>query len=158
KDAMEIRALYLRLMAMISETLGKDYDYVNRIVKKHTQVMNINYYPACPNQDLTFGVAPHLDMCGVIVFIQGDVSSLQVLKDGNAFVVNLADQLQVLNNGIFKRVEHKAITNHTTTLISIPTFYGPSLDTFIAPVESMVDEKHLALYRGYKFEEYMRAF
>ncbi|KAH9312899.1 hypothetical protein KI387_027934, partial [Taxus chinensis] len=81
KDAMEIRALYLRLMAMISKTLGKDYDYVNIIVKKHTQVMNTNYNPAYTNQDLTFGVTPHLDMCGVIVFIQGDVSSLQVLKD-----------------------------------------------------------------------------
>ncbi|KAH9312874.1 hypothetical protein KI387_027909 [Taxus chinensis] len=74
-------------MAVISEALGKDSDYLNRIVGKYTQVMNINYYPACANQDLTFGVAPHLDMCGVIVFIQGDVSSLQVLKDGNWLAV-----------------------------------------------------------------------
>ncbi|GLJ42602.1 hypothetical protein SUGI_0883010 [Cryptomeria japonica] len=99
--------------------------------------------------------------------MQGDVSGLQVLKDGkwfavepirNAFVVNVADQIQVISNGRFKSAEHWGITNTTTARISIPTFYGPSSDAFIAPVASMVDEEHPALHRGYKFEEYMKAF
>ncbi|XP_057836533.2 protein DMR6-LIKE OXYGENASE 2 isoform X2 [Cryptomeria japonica] len=65
---------------------------------------------------------------------------------------------QVISNGRFKSAEHRAVTNKTTARISIPTFYGPSLDTFIAPAAAMVDEEHPALYRGYKFEEYMAAF
>ncbi|XP_057836530.2 protein DMR6-LIKE OXYGENASE 1 [Cryptomeria japonica] len=167
KYAKEIRALVLRLLAAISEALGQDSDYLNEIFGKHTQVLHINYYPACPNPDLTFGVAPHSDPRGITVLMQGDLSGLQVLKDGkwvavepipNAFVVNLADQLQVISNGRFKSAEHRAVTNTSTARISIPTFYGPSFDAFIAPAASMVIEEHPALYRGYKFEEYMAAF
>ncbi|XP_057836574.2 protein DMR6-LIKE OXYGENASE 1 [Cryptomeria japonica] len=167
KYCKEMRVLVLRLLAAISEALGQDSDYLNAIFGKHSQLMHINYYPACPNPDLTFGAAPHSDICGITILMQGDVSGLQVLKDGkwvavkpipNAFMVNVADQIEVVSNGRFKSAKHRAITNTTTTRISIPTFYGPSLDTFIAPAASMVDEKHPALYRGYKFEEYTKAF
>ncbi|XP_057836576.2 LOW QUALITY PROTEIN: protein DMR6-LIKE OXYGENASE 1 [Cryptomeria japonica] len=168
----EIRVLVLRLLAAISEALGQDSDYLNSIFGRHSQVQLINYYPACPNPDLSFGAAPQSDSHGITVLMQGEVSGLQVLKDGkwvavepipNAFVVNVADQLQfivskVVSNGRFKSAEHRAVTNKTTARISIPTFYGPSFDSFIAPAASMVDEEHPALYRGYKNEEYMRIF
>ncbi|XP_057836531.2 protein DMR6-LIKE OXYGENASE 2 isoform X1 [Cryptomeria japonica] len=167
KYCKELRVLVLRLLAAISEALGQDPDYLNEIFGNHSQVLHISYYRACPNPDLTFGIAPHSDPRGITVLMQGDVSGLEVLKDGkwvavepipNAFVVNLADQLEVISNGRFKSAEHRAVTNKTTARISIPTFYGPSLDTFIAPAAAMVDEEHPALYRGYKFEEYMAAF
>ncbi|XP_059065791.1 protein DMR6-LIKE OXYGENASE 1 [Cryptomeria japonica] len=166
KYCKEIRGLVLRLLAAISEALGQDSDYLNTIFGKHSQTMHVNYYPACPNPDLTLGVAPHSDTRGITVLTQGDVSGLQVLKDGkwvavepipNAFVVNVADQIQVVSNGRFKSVMHRAVTNTSTARISIPTFYGPSLDTSIAPAASMVDKEHPALYREYKFEEYMKA-
>ncbi|KAH9324281.1 hypothetical protein KI387_004459, partial [Taxus chinensis] len=108
KYAKDIRALVLRLLVVISEALGQDFDYLNKTFDKHKQVMNINYYPPCPNPNLTFGVAPHSDPSGIIVLMQGDVSGLKVLKHGkrvtvepipNAFVVNLVDQLEV--NHIF---------------------------------------------------------
>ncbi|XP_057836524.1 protein DMR6-LIKE OXYGENASE 1 [Cryptomeria japonica] len=165
--AKELRALALRLMAAISEAMGQDSDYLNRVFKKHRHLMNINYYPSCPNPDLTLGISPHSDPGGISVLMQGLVSGLQVHRDGkwvavepisNAFVVNLGDQLQVLSNGRFQSIEHRAITNNTTARISIPSFYGPSLDAFISPAESMVDEEHPALYRGYRFEEYMGVF
>ena len=63
-----------------------------------------------------------------------------------------------MSNGRFRSVEHRAVTNASTARISIPTFYGPSNDAFIAPASSMVDEEHPALYRGYKFEEFMAVF
>ncbi|KAH9297606.1 hypothetical protein KI387_029288, partial [Taxus chinensis] len=66
-------------------------------------VLLVNYYPSWPNPDVTFGLPPHADPDGITVLMQGDVSGLQVLKNDkwvsiepipNAFVVNLADQLQ----------------------------------------------------------------
>uniref|UniRef100_A0A0D6QZJ6 Fe2OG dioxygenase domain-containing protein n=1 Tax=Araucaria cunninghamii TaxID=56994 RepID=A0A0D6QZJ6_ARACU len=165
--AKEIRALILRLLALISEALGLDPDYLNRTFGKHQQVMTINYYPPCPNPDLTFGVPPHSDKGGITVLMQGDVSGLHVLKDGkwvavdpipNAFVVNVGDQLQVLSNGKFKSCEHRAVTNSSTARMSIATFYGPSTDVFIAPVQSMIDGQNPALYKGYRLEEYMSVF
>ncbi|XP_059066720.1 protein DMR6-LIKE OXYGENASE 1 [Cryptomeria japonica] len=157
----------LKLLAAISKALGQDSDYLNEIFGKPSQVLRINYYPACPNPDVTFGMVPHSDPGGITVLMQGDVSGLQVLKDGkwfavkptpNAFVADVADQIEVVSNGRFKSAEHGAVTNTTTAHISIPTFYGPSSDTFVAPAASMVDEERPALYRSYKFEEYMAAF
>ena len=81
-----------------------DSDYLNKILGNHSQVMIINYYPSCPNPDLTLGAAGHSDASAITVLMQSDVSGLQVLKNGkwaavepipNAFVVNLGDQLQV---------------------------------------------------------------
>lgn len=62
-----------------------------------------------------------------------------------------------MSNGRFKSVEHRAVTNRSTARISVPTFYAPSNDAFIAPATSMVDEQQPALYRGYHFEEYLGA-
>jgi len=167
KYAAEVRTLVLRLLAAISEALGLDSDYLNRIFGKHSQLMYIVYYPPCPNPDLTIGTPSHSDVRGITVLMQGDVSGLQVLRNGkwvavepipNAFVINLGDQLQVVSNGRFRSVEHRAVTNASTARISIPMFYGPSEDAFIAPAASLVDEQRPALYRGYKLGEFMRLF
>jgi hypothetical protein len=65
---------------------------------------------------------------------------------------------QVVSNGRFRSVEHRAVTNASTARISISTFYGPSKDAFIAPAASMVDGQHPALYWGYQFGDFMRVF
>jgi hypothetical protein len=68
--------------------------------------MAVNYYPRCPNPELTFGLPGHTDPNVLTVLLQGHVSGLQVYKNGqwcavqpipNAFVVNVGDQLQVYN-------------------------------------------------------------
>jgi len=165
KYAVEVRTLVLRLLAAISEALGFDSDYLNILFGKHSQSLAIIYYPPCPSPDLTIGTPGHSDVGGITVLMQGDVSGLQVLRNGkwvavepipNAFVINLGDQLEVVSNGRFRSAEHRAVTNASTARISIPMFYGPSDDTFIAPAASLVDEQHPALYRGYKHEEYTR--
>jgi isopenicillin N synthase-like dioxygenase len=167
KYTEELRTLGLKLLAAISEALGLDSDYLNKIFGKDGQFMLINYYPPCPNPDLTLGVAGHSDPSAITVLMQGGVSGLQVLKYGkwvavepipNAFVVNLGDQLQVVSNGRFRSVEHRAVTNASTARISIPTFYSPSMDSFVAPAASMIDDQHPALYRAYKYEEFTKVF
>lgn len=65
-----------------------------------------NFYPPCPDPDLTLGLAAHTDLCALTVLMQSEEAiGLQVIKDGkwvgvnpipNAFVINLGDQLQVL--------------------------------------------------------------
>lgn len=102
-----MRALILRLLAAISEALGLDPDYLNKLLGKHSQVMNLNYYPSCPNPDLTLGMPNHSDGSTLTVLMQGDVSGLQVFRNekwvavepiANGLVVNLGDQLQVRKN------------------------------------------------------------
>jgi len=165
--AMDMRALILRLLAAISEALELPCDYLNTLFGKPDHTMFLNYYPACPNPDLTLGLQPHCDLRGITVLMQGDVSGLQVMKDEtwvtvapmpNAFVVNLGIQMEAVSNGRFKSAFHRALASGSKTRISIPTFYGPSNDVFLSPAASMVDEEHPAMYRGYKVAEFMEMF
>ena len=72
--------------------------------------------------------------------------------------MDLNTHKKVVSNGRFRSVEHRAVTNASTARISIPTFYSPSGDAFIAPAPSMVDEEHPAQYRGYIFHEFAGVF
>jgi isopenicillin N synthase-like dioxygenase len=67
--------------------------------------LRVNFYPRCPQPDLTLGVAAHSDPGGMTMLLVDDhVRGLQVRKDGqwitvdpvpDAFIVNIGDQIQV---------------------------------------------------------------
>lgn len=68
--------------------------------------LRVNFYPRCPQPDLTLGLSSHSDPGGLTILLpDDDVPGLQVLKDEkwvtvkpipNAFIVNIGDQIQVL--------------------------------------------------------------
>jgi isopenicillin N synthase-like dioxygenase len=70
----------------------------------HGQGIALNYYPPCPQPELTFGLPGHTDPSIITILLIDDVPGLQVLKNGkwvnirpipNTFVVNVGDQIQV---------------------------------------------------------------
>lgn len=101
----EVRELGFRLEEAISESLGLEKDCIKEVLGEQGQHMAINYYPECPEPDLTYGLPGHTDPNALTILLQDlQVSGLQVLKDGkwlavkphpNAFVINIGDQLQV---------------------------------------------------------------
>lgn len=101
----EIRSLGHEIETLISESLGLGKDSVHEILGEQGQHMAINYYPPCPQPDLTYGLPGHTDPNALTILLQDShVSGLQVLKDGkwlavkpipDAFVINIGDQLQV---------------------------------------------------------------
>ncbi|KAH9302784.1 hypothetical protein KI387_014367, partial [Taxus chinensis] len=156
KYCTEVRALVLKLLAAISESLGLEPDFVGKALGQHAQHMAINYYPRCPNPDLTFGLPAHSDPNALTVLLQGHVSGLQVLNNGiwcavhpipNAFVVNVGDQLQVLSNGIYRSGVHRAVVNSSEARISIPTFYCPAPDAVIEPALPLISDDNPARYK-----------
>lgn len=99
-----VRGLAVRLLEYISESLGLEGDYMNKALGKHGQHMAINYYPTCPQPELTYGLPGHADPNVITVLLQDDVAGLQVLNNGkwvavkpipHTFIVNIADQIQV---------------------------------------------------------------
>ncbi|KAJ7530340.1 hypothetical protein O6H91_15G090200 [Diphasiastrum complanatum] len=165
--AMNIRILTLRLLAMLSESLGLYREYLADVLKEHEQKMLINHYPPCPQPDLTLGVSGHTDPNVITVLQQDEVEGLQVLRDGlwiavhpirNAFVVNMGDQMQIITNGKYQCAEHRAVVNSTKTRFSIATFYGPSLDAVICPAPKLIDQDHPPHYRQVIYGDYLRAF
>ncbi|CAI8607771.1 unnamed protein product [Vicia faba] len=163
----QLRNLALRLLEAISESLGLEKDYINKALGKHGQHMAINYYPPCPEPELTYGLPAHADPNVITILLQNDVVGLQVLKDGkwitinpvpNTFIVNIGDQIQVISNDKYKSVLHRALVNSEKERMSIPTFYCPSPDAIMKPAPELLDNDHPAQYKDYEYNEYFKKF
>ncbi|CAK7323831.1 unnamed protein product [Dovyalis caffra] len=148
-----VRGLVLRLLEAISESLGLEKDYIDKKLGKHGQHMAMNYYPPCPQPELTYGLPGHTDPNLITILFQDDVPGLQVLRNDkwipvnpipNTFIVNIGDQMQVLSNGRYKSVLHRAVVNCDKERISIPTFYCPSPDAIIGPPKELINDDYPA--------------
>ncbi|GFY89431.1 hypothetical protein Acr_06g0013710 [Actinidia rufa] len=74
----------------------------------------------------------------------------------NSFLVNTADHLQVLSNGKYKSIRHRAVVNNKDTRISIAVPHGPSLDTMVSPAPKLVEsESRPAAYVPMKYKDYL---
>jgi len=104
--AREIGSLVRRVLGLISIGLGIEEDCLVKILGDEPRLRaQANFYPPCPDPELTLGLPVHTDVNVLTVILQSQVSGLQVIKDGkwiavpaipNAFVINLGDQIQVL--------------------------------------------------------------
>lgn len=95
-----------RLLSLISQGLGLEKDCLEKKLGDKP-ILNAqgNYYPPCPNPELTLGLNVHTDLNALTILRQSEgLTGLQVIKDGvwvavepipNAFVINLGDQIQV---------------------------------------------------------------
>jgi len=164
--SVEVRELSLRILQLISEGLGLQHGYFDDELTK-SQTLIVNHYPPCPDPSLTLGLPTHGDPILITILLQGDVYGLQVFKDGqwigieplpNAFVVNMGYQLQVVSNGKLRSVEHRAVTNSDKARTTIVTFLSPSLDTVVEPARDLVSESNPALYRPFKFKEFLSTY
>ncbi|KAJ3672099.1 hypothetical protein LUZ60_006820 [Juncus effusus] len=164
----EIRKLCQRILKNIAETLGISSDTFNTKFGEAVQAVRMNYYPPCARPDLVLGLSSHSDGSGITV-LQQDMNSvgLQVLKDDkwvpinplrNAFVINIGDTLEVMTNGKYKSVEHRAVTNNEIDRLSIVTFYAPSYDVQLGPLPELVTQNQPAMYKTYNHGEYNRHY
>lgn len=102
---MEVRHLGFRLQELIAESLGLEKESLKNVLGEQGQHMAVNYYPPCPEPELTYGLPAHTDPNALTILLQDLlVAGLQVLMDGkwlaikphpDAFVINIGDQLQV---------------------------------------------------------------
>ncbi|KAK4775775.1 hypothetical protein SAY87_023736 [Trapa incisa] len=165
----EIRKLCENLLKYIAMSLGLKGSVFEEMLESAVQAVRMNYYPPCPRPDLVLGLSPHSDGSAITILQQGKGSSvgLQIFKDDkwvpvlplpNALVINIGDTLEVLTNGRYKSVEHRAVTHRTKDRLSIVTFYAPSYEVELGPMPELVDEDNPCRYKRYNHGEYNKHY
>ncbi|KAK6157227.1 hypothetical protein DH2020_011475 [Rehmannia glutinosa] len=161
----EIWQLAMKLGCAISEGLGLENGYIEKSMGEGLQILAANYYPPCPEPDKTLGLAAHSDHGGLTILMQNGVDGLQIKHNGEwfsvqhvpgTFLVNIGDYLEILSNGKYKSVEHRATLNDQKTRISVAVGHGPELKSPVRPASPLVDEREGIHYRPITYQDYIR--
>ncbi|GFY89433.1 hypothetical protein Acr_06g0013730 [Actinidia rufa] len=141
------REVARELLQGISEALGLEENYIEKAMDLESgfQLFAANLYPQCPQPELAMGLQ-----------IQHNGKWFHVNPLPNSFLVNTGDHLQVLSNGKFKSIRHRAVVNNKATRISIAVVHGPSLNTVVSPAPGLVkSESCPAAYMPMKYKDYL---
>ncbi|MED6123734.1 hypothetical protein PIB30_052169 [Stylosanthes scabra] len=150
-----------KLLELIAVSLGLKAERFEEFFRDQTSFVRLNYYSPCPYPHLALGVGPHKDSGALTILAQDDVGGLQVKRKTqdqewiqvqpipHAFIINLADIIQVWSNGAYESVEHRVIVNSERERFSIPYFMFPAHDTEVKPLEELIDEHNPPKYRPY---------
>lgn len=144
--------LACKLLEVLSEAMGLEKEALTKACVDMDQKVVINYYPKCPQPDLTLGLKRHTDPGTITLLLQDQVGGLQATKDNGktwitvqpvegAFVVNLGDHGHYLSNGRFKNADHQAVVNSNYSRLSIATFQNPAPDATVYPLKIRDGEK-----------------
>ncbi|CAL4989921.1 unnamed protein product [Urochloa decumbens] len=172
KYTCELMTLCEVLLKAISSTLGLEEDYLHIAFVGGSDgmsaCMRVNYYPKCPEPDLTLGLSSHSDPGGItLLLVDDNVKGTQVRKGNTwvtvqpipgAFLVNIGDQIQILSNGAYKSVEHRAVANSGDDRLTIAFFCNPGGDLPMAPAAQLVSAASPAVYGqpAITFNEYRK--
>ncbi|KAL3647535.1 hypothetical protein CASFOL_008503 [Castilleja foliolosa] len=153
------------IMEAITEGLGLGQPNVNSKLKDGSQVMVVNCYPPCPEPELTLGLPPHSDYSCLTILLQ-DSFGLQIHDPEDdtwkgvpvtrgALQVHVGDHVEVLSNGRYKSVVHKATLNSQKTRISMASLHSLGMDEKMESAKELVDEENPRGYRASSFRDFL---
>ena len=152
-------SLIKRLLEALMKRLGiPELNETNEPILMGSRRINLNYYPICPNPELTVGVGGHSDVSTLTVLLQDETGGLYVRKlDSENWVhvppikgsltINIGDALQIMSNGRYKSIEHHVVANGHENRISVPIFVNPRPSDMIGPLEEAVRKGEKRLYK-----------
>ncbi|XP_010680487.2 2-oxoglutarate-dependent dioxygenase 21, chloroplastic [Beta vulgaris subsp. vulgaris] len=162
----EVQKLALELTGAITESLGLNPKYLNEKMKQGMQVIVTNCYPPCPQPCLTLGLPPHSDYSCLTILLQGSPGlEVKDMQDGGAWKlvphidgalqIHIGDHFEVLSNGVYKSVVHRAILDYEKTRISIASLHSLGLDDKMEPAIQLLDQDHPKAYKGSSFRDFL---
>ncbi|XP_037456605.1 probable 2-oxoglutarate-dependent dioxygenase ANS isoform X4 [Triticum dicoccoides] len=99
-----------------------------------------------------------------ILFVDQDVGGLQVERGGKWYnvpakpytlVINVADCMEIMTNGIFRSPLHRVMTNANKERLSLARFYAVDAETMLEPAPSLLDDKRPPRYEKIKAKDFV---
>ncbi|XP_029129464.1 protein SRG1 [Cajanus cajan] len=171
RDTLELYSQEMKDLAMViighmGKVLKIKEREIRELFEEGIQLMRMNYYPPCPEPEKVIGLTPHSDGIGLTVLLQvNEVDGLQIRKDGmwvpvkplpNAFIINVGDILEIITNGIYRSIEHRATVSSEKERLSIATFYSPTQDGVVGPASSLITEQTPARFKSIGVKDYFK--
>ncbi|KAK6917259.1 Non-hem dioxygenase N-terminal domain [Dillenia turbinata] len=166
--SLEAKNLAMTILTQMAKALGMKTEEMTQLFNDGMQSMRMNYYPPCPEPDIAIGLTPHSDADALTILYQlNDTEGLQIRKDGkwipvkpleDAFVINIGDIMEIVSNGVYKSIEHRAIVNSAKERLSVATFYNPKLDSELGPASSLINHQNQPVFRRMPLELYFKEF
>ncbi|KAK3148714.1 hypothetical protein QOZ80_3AG0207700 [Eleusine coracana subsp. coracana] len=171
--SVEVQRVATDLLRVMAKNLGLSSEAEKRLLTRvaAAQSMRMNYYPACPEShaDKVLGLSPHSDAVGLTLLLQVTTTSpgLQIRRQGRwvpvaplpgALIANVGDVVEVLTNGKYKSVEHRAVVSASHERVSMAAFHTARFDDdAYGPLqEMMLDGGEQPRYRTMSVEDYVK--
>lgn len=154
------------LLQALAESLSLDKNSFIQYFDPNTREINIrvNYYPPCPEPNLTLSFNPHTDASALSLLVQFSSSgTLQVMHNNkwltvpwprDALLVNVGDLLEIMSHGRVKSPWHRVVAQADVERYSVATFFNPPSSIEIEPVKG--DTLKGNVYKKVVVSDYLR--
>ncbi|KAK7407472.1 hypothetical protein VNO78_09423 [Psophocarpus tetragonolobus] len=166
--SLELGKLSITIIKLMSKALKIELKELMELFEDLSQSMRMNCYPPCPRPEHVIGLNPHSDAGALTILLQvNETEGLQIKKDrlwipikplSNAFIINVGDILEIITNGIYRSIEHRATINLEKERISIATFHRPQMNKIVGPTPSLVTPETPALFKRIGVADYYRGY
>lgn len=167
--AKAVQILQAQIVEAVLESLGLETNYIRKeIDEDEMQVMIANCYPSCPPEPgmepSQLGMLPHTDHGMLTVLVQSceglqvknqNSNWVPVSADEDLLIIQLGDQMEVMSNGLYQSVVHRATLNKDKKRFSIASVHSLPLNTKIGPALKLIDDLHPLSYKEYSFAEFL---
>lgn len=168
EHSQEFKELAISILSQMAKALRMDEKEMRDLYTDGMQILRMNYYAPCPEPDRTYGLNPHSDSDALTILIHlNETEGLQVRKDDiwvplkplpNALTVNIGDMMEIVSNGVYKSIEHRAVVNSTERRLSLATFYTFNIDSELGPARSLIGPNNPPIFQTINLGKSLKVF